>query len=155
MAKKPHKAMKSKKHPPLDAAGLAQRLAWVRRRIRFVVGFRGVSTLLALILLAALGVGLIDWRLHLPSLVRATALVGVLGAAGYVLIRHLLRPLTKPADDLTLALRVEEQYPGLNDSLASTVQFLEEAAKPGLDSPGLRQQAVTHALRRARGCDFG
>src|SRR5258708_33524572 len=59
------------------------------------------------------------------------------------------------ADDLTLDLQVEEQYPGLKDSLARTVQFLEDSGKPSLDSPGLRQEAVTHALRRARGCDFG
>jgi hypothetical protein len=155
MAKKPQKAKKFKSHPPLDARGLARRLAWVRRRLRFVVTFRGISWVLSLVLLAALGVGLIDWRLHLPSLIRALALVGILGAAGYIVLRHLLRPLAKQADDLTLALRVEEQYPGLNDSLASTVQFLEDAAKPNLDSPGLRQEAVTHALRRARGCDFG
>ena len=155
MAKKPQKAKKAKANPPLDAHGLARRLLWVRRRLRVVTTVRGISWLLALVLLAAIGVGLIDWKLHLPSLVRAVALVGVLGGAGFILIKHLLRPLAAKSDDLTLALQVEEQYPGLNDSLASTVQFLEEGGKPSLDSPGLRQEAVTHALRRARGCDFG
>src|SRR5713101_4600965 len=103
MAKKSLKAKKSKPNPPLDAHSLARRLTWVRRRLRFVTTFRGVSWLLALLLLTALGVGLIDWRLHLPSLVRAAVLVGVLGAAGYIVIRHLLRPLAAKSDDLTLA----------------------------------------------------
>src|SRR5262249_49692098 len=120
MAKKPQKAKRSKSNPPLDARGLASRLMWVRRRLRVVTTVRGVSWLFALVMLAAIGVGVLDWRLHLPSLVRATALVGLLGAAGHILIKHLLRPLAAKSDDLTLALQVEEHYPGLNDSLAST-----------------------------------
>jgi hypothetical protein len=155
MAKTVKKAKPVKSVPPLDPPALARRLTWVRRRLRFVTTFRGLSWLLVLVLAGSLLVGLIDWRLHLPALVRASALVGMLSGVGYIFIRHLLRPLAAKSDDLTLALRVEEQYPGLNDSLASTVEFLNEADKPGLDSPGLRQEAVRHALRRARCCDFG
>jgi hypothetical protein len=155
MAKTPKKAKPAKPAPPLDPPALARRLAWLRRRLRFVATFRGVSWLLVLVLATLLLVGLLDWRVHLPALVRAVALVGVLSGSGYIVIRHLLRPLATKSDDLTLALRVEKQYPGLNDSLASTVEFLQESDKPGLDSPGLRKEAVKHALRRARGVDFG
>jgi hypothetical protein len=155
MAKTPKKAKPAKPAPPLDPPALARRLAWLRGRLRFVATFRGISWLLILILTTVLLVGLVDWRVHLPALVRALALVGVLSGSSYIVIRYLLRPLAIKSDDLTLALRVEKHYPGLNDSLASTVEFLQESDKPGLDSPGLRKEAVKHALRRARGVDFG
>jgi hypothetical protein len=149
----PKKAKKAS--PPLEPRILPRRLAALRRRLRLVVTFRGVSWLVTLLCVTALVAGLLDWRVHLPALVRAIFLVGTLSGGGYVLFCYLLRPLAQNADDLTLALRIEEHYPGLNDSLASTVQFLEETDKPGLDSPGLRKQAVKQALRRAQGCDFG
>lgn len=141
--------------PALEPRTLPSRLAAIRRRLRFVTTFRGVSLLVALLCGTLLYAGLLDWSLHLPAFVRAVILVGTLGGAGYLTYRFLLRPLRDKADDLTLALRIEKVYPGLNDGLASTVQFLEEADKPGLDSPGLRREAVKRALRRAQGCDFG
>jgi hypothetical protein len=141
--------------PPLEPRTLPSRLAAIRRRLRFVVTCRGISWLVALLCGTLLYAGFLDWALHLPALVRAAILVGTLGGAGYLAYRFLLRPLHDKADDLTLSLRIEKVYPGLNDGLASTVQFLEEADKPGLDSPGLRREAVKRALRRAQGCDFG
>src|SRR5689334_19857942 len=105
--------------PPADPTALQQRLAALRWRLRSVVTFRGACWVAALVLLAAALAGWLDWRLHLPAAVRALLLTGTLGAAGYVAYRHLLRPLASRADDLTLALRIEEHYPGLNDALAS------------------------------------
>jgi len=99
--------------------------------------------------------GLLDGRLHLPSLVRATALVGGLTAAGYILYRKLLQPLSQPADDLSLAIRIEERYPALNDCLASTIQFLNmpsDAEQFG--SSELRRLAVEKATQRTINCDF-
>ena len=97
------------------------RLAALRRRLRLVVTFRGVAALVALVLLVLVLGGLLDWRVHLPDLVRALILAGTLGGAGYVAYCHLIRPLWTNADDLSLALRVEERYPVLNDALASAV----------------------------------
>src|SRR5262249_35189814 len=105
---------------------LQTRLAAVRRRLRVVATFRGVCWLLSLLLLAAALAGLLDWRTHLPSLVRAVWLVAALSGAGYIAYRYLLRPLTERTDDLTLALCVEARHPALTDALASAVQFLEE-----------------------------
>ena len=44
-------------------------------------------------------------------------------------------------DDLSLALHIEQRFPTLNDSLASTVQFLALPAADG-DSASLRREAV-------------
>src|SRR5437588_11111373 len=120
--------MPSTARPSVDPSLLRSRLAGLRRRLRFVVLRRGVGWLLTAVLLAAVVAGLLDWHWHLPSLVRAAFLVGTLSAAVLIVYRYLVRPLASRADDLALALRVEDRYPALNDALASTVQFLDEPA---------------------------
>src|SRR5262245_50039993 len=143
---------------------LRRRLAAVRRRLRLVVTLRGFGWVLAIVLLAGLAAGGLDWAWHLPALVRAVILVGTLAAAGVVAYRSLLKPFFSRMDDLTLALRIEERYPSLNDSLASTVEFLEQAEKnlaEGNRGPGtlavsasMRRAAVKRALQKPEGCDF-
>ncbi|HEY1861102.1 MAG TPA: hypothetical protein VGG61_12145, partial [Gemmataceae bacterium] len=132
---------------------LHQRLTSLRRRLRFVVTFRGVSLLVALLCAATALSGLLDWHWHLPGLVRALLLVASLAGAGLIFYRSLYLPLAVKTDDLALALWVEEHYPGLNDGLASTVEFLEQGETYS-DSPGMRRLAVKQALRQAEGCDF-
>jgi hypothetical protein len=131
------------------------RLAALRRRLRMVVTFRGLSWVVALLLLVLALAGLLDWRIHLPDLVRAVLLAATLAAAGYVAWRYLIGPLWAKADDLSLALRVEEHYPALNDALASAVQFLEAPAGVQQEtSASMRREAVQRALGLARGFDF-
>ena len=50
---------------------LQMRLAALRRRLRFVVTFRGLCWLLTILLATASVAGWLDWRVHLPGLVRA------------------------------------------------------------------------------------
>jgi hypothetical protein len=143
------------RQPPPGPEALRQRLAALRHRLRMVTAFRGGGLFLALLLAAVAAAGLLDWRVHLPPLVRALLLVATLVAAGLVALRYLIRPLADRTDDLTLALRVEERFPGFNDALASTVQFLDQAgpAAPP-DSASLRRAAIQRTLGRAQGLDF-
>src|SRR5438132_6070181 len=106
---------------------LQPRLAVLRRRLRLVVTFRWACLFLSLLLASSILAGWLDWRMpaHLPSLVRALILVTSLSAGGVILYRFLLEPLLSPTDDLSLALKVEDHYPSLIDSLASTVEFLK------------------------------
>ncbi len=139
---------------------LLSRLAELRRRLRLVTTFRGGCWALA-VLVGSLAVAcLIDQAVYvrnnrdLPGLIRALFLVGILGGTGYVTYRFLLKPMRSRTDDLSLALRVEDEYPVLNDSLASTVQFLQQKeGTPGV-SPVLKREAVQRAMRLAQGCDF-
>ncbi len=133
---------------------LQSRLAALRRRLRWVVLCRGVGSLAALVLAGVLLGMAFDWHFNLPSVVRALLLVGLLTGGGLVAWRFLVRPLVDKMDDLTLALRVEEQYPILNDALASTVQFLQTPEDDLAGSPTLRREAVQRALRLVQGCDF-
>src|SRR5262245_36860525 len=117
--------MSTTARPLAEGGDLRQRLSALRRRLRFVASFRGAAWLVTVVLITLTWAGLLDWRVHLPALVRAFVLTGLLAAVGVVVYRLLFRPLSEPTDDLSLALRVEERYPALNDALASTVQFLE------------------------------
>jgi hypothetical protein len=138
--------------PGLQHEHLRQRLAAVRRRLRFVTLFRGTSWVIGLVLATAVVAGLLDWRFHLPSVIRALLLVGGLGGAGVIFYRRLFVPLREKDDDLTLALRIEELYPGLNDSFASAVQFLDIPDEN--NSQAMRREAVHRGLRGVSRCDF-
>jgi hypothetical protein len=143
------------KRPILDGTMLRQRLAALRRRLWVVASVRGIGLLLTVLLATAVVAGLLDWHWHLPALIRAVILVATLVGGIFVFYRYLYRPLSAPNDDLSLALRVEEQYPALNDALASTVQFLERGTPPDSSSGVLEREAIKRALGHAVGCDFG
>jgi hypothetical protein len=137
---------------------LLKRLASLRVKVRLLDGWQGICAVVALVLGVGLVVGVADYFLHLPTLFRAVALVGLLVGAGAIVYRYLLRPFGKPCDDLNLALRVEEKYPELNDSLASTVQFLkqskEDFARLG-GSAAMRERTIQEAVDKAAQYDFG
>jgi hypothetical protein len=133
---------------------LQLRLASLRRHLYMVTLWRGLCAIFALVVGSALVVGWTDWYVNLPSVIRAFFLVGIVGSAGYVFLRHICMPLAGRSDDLSLALRIEEVYPELNDALASTVQFLEEPEKGNHSSPALRKQAIEQAMKLADDCDF-
>jgi hypothetical protein len=136
---------------------LSRRLAVLRLKVRFLDGWQGICALLTLILTVGVGVGLLDFWVYLPTLVRAAVLVGLLIGAAGIVYRFLVRPFGKPCNDLNLALRVEEEFPELNDSLASTVQFLslskEERDRLGA-SESMRARTVQDTIERAAKYDF-
>ncbi|MBI1830782.1 MAG: hypothetical protein HYR84_04945 [Planctomycetes bacterium] len=137
---------------------LLQRLASLRRQVRILDGWIGICALGALTLGVGVFVGVADFYLHIPSLVRAGLLVALLVSTAYLVYRLIVEPFTNPYDDLSLALLVEEAYPELNDALASTVQFLqqtpEENARIG-GSEAMREHTVQDALKKVDACDFG
>ncbi|HEY1378937.1 MAG TPA: hypothetical protein VGF55_19200, partial [Gemmataceae bacterium] len=135
--------------PATEPPDLRDRLADLRRRWRRLVLVRAALAAVAVALAAAVGLGLLDRATHLPALVRAAALVGLLAAGGIALLR-LRRQLRDLGDDLALALRVEDHFPTLNDALASTVQF--ERHPDGSDD--LRHATRRYAVREAGDCDF-
>src|SRR6266852_4318420 len=128
-----------------------------RHRPRLVVTFRGLCLFLSLLLASSILAGWLDWRMpgHLPSLMRALILVASVSGAGVIGYLFLLKPLLSPTDDLSLALGIENYYPSLIDSLASTVEFLEipeESEASG--SAGLRRAAIQQTLRQLKEINF-
>jgi hypothetical protein len=139
--------------PVFDENALRQRLAALRRRLRRTAIVRAVSWLALFTAVLAVAAGALDAAVALPSLARAGVLVAWLVGAGLLTWFFFFRPLARRCDDLSLALRIEQRFPTLNDALASTVQFLEAPAAAG-DSASLRREAVKRALDKAKGCDF-
>src|SRR5437763_1084765 len=102
---------------------IKSRLASLRRRLWLATFWRGLCGVVALLAGGALIVGLVDYGVRLPALVRALALALLVSGSILVLLRFLVQPLMASRDDLSLALRVEDAYPELTDALASSVQF--------------------------------
>src|SRR5438045_3819868 len=99
--------------------------------------------------------GLADWMIHLDSLVRLAGLLGLLGFSGWLVVRYMVRPLVVQFGDLDIAMRIEQRWPGLNDRLASTVQFLR--LEPGDDrfgSPEMRAATIRQTMEETRSIDF-
>ena len=64
-------------------------------------------------------------------------------------------PLVVRFADLDIALRIEQRWPGLNDRLASTVQFLRlDPDDDRYGSPALREATVQQAIEETRSIDF-
>jgi hypothetical protein len=139
---------------PAERNVLRRRLSALRARLRVVRAFCGAAWVLTAVFAILFTVGVWDLLLNLPSVVRALLLVGSLGGVGFMVYYVLLRPLSHRVDDLSLALELEELYPGLNDALATTVQFLDQPFDQAPDSAALRREAVRQAIITSRGCDF-
>jgi hypothetical protein len=140
----------------MDPKRLFARLAGLRFRLRVVAILQGVFAVTAIMAGGAALAGLLDFRYSLPPLVRALALVAILAAAGLALLRLLLAPLLEQADNLRLALKLEEKNPHLNDILASAVQFLNQPdPDEALSSAVLRKITIRHAVNQAHAVDFG
>jgi hypothetical protein len=137
---------------------LLRRLAVLRVKVRLLDSWQGVCALVATIVGVGFAVGVLDFWAHLPNLIRAVALVGLLIGSGAIAYRYLVRPFARSCDDLSLALRVEDEFPELNDALASTVQFLKQSTadetRVGL-STAMRDRTVNETIATAAKCDFG
>lgn len=137
-------------HPLLE-----QQLANIRRRARQTVLAHGFCWAAVVIVGSLLLAGFGDWALHFDDAgVRVILSLAILGGAGWVVYRRLVVPLQVPLGNLDVALRIEERYPGFKDSLASTVQFLESNADPGIGSPVLQRAVIQRTLAQIGGLDF-
>lgn len=138
----------------MSTSTLDQRLTSVRRRVRQVLLTYGASWLAAVlvgsVMLACFG----DWLIHFDDpIVRLIFGLGIVAGTAWAIRLHLLGPLKVALSDVDLALRIEDRYPGFQDSLASSVQFVRSSADPRLGSPALQQIVVERTLDRLDGLD--
>jgi hypothetical protein len=140
--------------PPVERESLPVQLADIgaaRKRVAVAAGvFAFVATAVGITVLA----GFLDAAIHLGPLPRALLLVLALAAAGVVWLRGVVRPLRYQTDALSIALELEEAFPGLNDALASAVDFLGPAEdgienERPLKKPGVSNRLTAAAVRVA------
>ncbi len=146
-------------------APIAARLGRIRGGIRRLYALDGLSRL-ALVLGAFVVVTfLIDWALILPAYVRLFFLCAGGAVLGWLLFKHVVRPLAVRISDDDLALFVERQYPELNDRLISAIQLVREPLdlpagenarrESSYNSPELVEALVRDAERATASIDFG
>lgn len=136
--------------------GLEHRLSDLRRRVQQALVVYGLSWLASVAIGATLVFCLADWFFHFDDMgVRLILGLTVFAAAAWVAYRYLVTPLRVPFSDVDLALRIEDRFPGFNDSLASSVQFLERAGDPQIGSPALQQAVIRDSLSRLANLDTG
>jgi hypothetical protein len=130
--------------PPTDVPPpLAARLAAVGRARRVARVWAAAFTLVAVTLAVALAAGVLDAAFHLPAAARAFGLAAVLAAGGGAVVARLRPALRDRATSHRTALLIESGHAGLNDALASAVEF---SATPGSGaSERFRQVAVKRA----------
>jgi hypothetical protein len=134
---------------------LESRIRALRGSLRRLLALHGLSWVLGAIVPLVIFAGFCDWLFQLDSAIRAALLASLVGAAFYLGYRRVLRPLFVRFADLDIAMRIEERWPGLNDRLASTIQFARLDAKDERHgSPALREATVRQAVEEASTIDF-
>jgi len=126
-------------------------LSRLRGRGRFLLFLQRGSVVVAWVLLAVLGLGLIDFLLRLPASFRLLLLLAGLGGLAWSLARY-LGPVVAFRPTLTdIALRVERALPTLRGRLASSVEFSQAGLS---DSNPLAARSVRDTESRLRGASI-
>ncbi len=137
---------------------LETRISVLRAQVRRLLALYGMSWVVAGSVLSILVAGLLDWLFHLSREVRVIELVALLGLVGWLLARFVAAPLFVRFRDLDIALRIEERWPGLQDRLATTIQFLAlqgpEDREDVRGSRQLREETIRRTLAEAEAVDF-
>jgi len=139
----------------LETRHLESRIAALRSRVRRLLALHGLGRVVGFIVPLVVLACLADWLAHFDAGVRLTLLLGLAGFTAWLVYRYVVVPLVVRFADLDIALRIEERWPGLNDRLASTVQFLKLAADDErFGSRELREATVAQTLAETQSIDF-
>ena len=133
------------------------RISALRGRIRRLLATYGLARVAALFVGILLLAGWADWAVHLASPIRAVEFLATIAALGWSIRKFFLRPLLANFDDLSLALKIEDRWPGLQDRLASAVEFLElptDQKTSDNASPELRKRVIEQAYAEVESIDF-
>jgi hypothetical protein len=131
------------------------RIAALRGQVRRLLALHGLSRLVTGLIAAVLFAGLADWLFRLVPEVRLVLLLCVIGLGTWLVVMRVLKPLIVKFADLDIALRIESRWPGLNDRLASTVQFLRQTrGDDRLGSQALRDATIEQTKLEVEGIDF-
>ncbi|XAM01509.1 hypothetical protein OT109_08940 [Phycisphaeraceae bacterium D3-23] len=124
---------------------VARQLEHVRRTSRLLLIFRRVAQWVAVLVAVAIVLGLIDYALRLPGVIRLGLGLIVLGLAGVWLLTRVAQAYRFWPTIAELALRAERLYPQLSGSLASAVAFSTGGGE--YEEPRARATTATMAKR--------
>jgi len=137
-----------------EPPALPVRLQRLFSRFRRTVILRQGSRI-ALLFIASIAVfTALDWKYHLPPLVRGLELAAALAVPAALFAYRIMGPLQRERDILAMAQRVERLHPELNDALLSAIQFLELPEARRFGSEELRQETIDRAIADTEDIDF-
>ena len=129
--------------------------------MRRLVAVYGAGWTIAVVLSLVMVLGLIDYRLRLQDRgLRVICLLVVLAVVGWSCYRFLYLPLFVRLRDVDLALKLQRRFPGMEDRLVSSVEFLQQSEDdPTTGSAALRraviaQTTVQNVRSVRRSCDL-
>ncbi len=135
--------------------GIRQSLAALRRRLQWYVVLEGVVTLIAAAAVWFWVSLAVDWLLEPSRGVRIAILVGLAALMLTVVYRKIVRRLTTPLGDRSLALLLERRFPELNDGLLTAVELSDAQRRGQLASPGMLATASQRAAGQLARLDIG
>ncbi|MCH7988786.1 MAG: hypothetical protein IID46_06485, partial [Planctomycetes bacterium] len=136
-------------------APLQTRFNEIRHRVRRLLWLNGLSRIVAVVFGSALFIGFLDWLVHIDEpVVRFLFSCGIVVSAFWIAYRYLILPVMRPLTDGEIAMRIERRFPEFKDSLASTVQFLEQKTDPRLGSPQLQQKVIDETILQIERCEI-
>ena len=134
-------------------AELQARVLEARRVWKRTLFWTGCAIVIVGLIAIFAGAAIVDLLMPLPGSVRIVLLIGIVGAAGYLLYRHLIQPLRTKLTPHDVALNVERQHRNLEDRLVSALQFGDAETDDPIKSH-LLQRLVTDAVERTEDIDF-
>lgn len=127
---------------------VSEHLSELRGKVRLLTWVSGLAWTVLVLFGGMLVTGLLDWFLHFDdSGLRLVLGLTLMGSAGTMAWRQLIRPLLQPLTASFLAMRIERRFPGLHSRVVSAVEFLQHRLDPKLGSSELQQAVVASALR--------
>jgi hypothetical protein len=123
---------------------LTQKLAAIQRRLTLRRTATAACRIAAALIAAALVLGLIDYAVRYRDVgLRLMATTAIICITLWAIYRWWYRPRCRKLTTLGVARRIESQFPQLNDSLASAIEFLgQEESDMTAGSAQLRRLVV-------------
>ena len=134
-------------------AELQEKILGARRVWRRGLFWTGAAIVFTGLLAIVVGESIVDWLMPLPSPVRLALLAGLVIAVGYLLYKHLIKPLRASLTLRDVALNVERHHPSLEDRLVSAVQFGNREPNDAIEAHML-QRLLEDTTESVKGIDF-
>ncbi|MBL4698747.1 MAG: hypothetical protein JKX70_07925, partial [Phycisphaerales bacterium] len=122
---------------------LKKRLSKLCTRVRLVLVLQSVLLSVSVVVVAIIGIALLDYLLRLPSGIRMLTLLGIAALMARSIVVHVLPALRVRITKSDLALRLEHHDPSLRGLVASAIDLGDELSTP--ESSDDISAALTHA----------
>ncbi len=118
----------------------------MRRRLRLLIWWSGLSHCLLALLGGLLIAGWLDWWLRLDDTgLRVLLAVSVWAIVGWTLWRALWRPLRHELSDVFLAEQIDRRFPGMSSRLTTAAEFRSRQLDPRQGSTELQELVIRQA----------